>query len=259
MEEKNPQDILNEFKSGKIDISATIKKLVSLSQDSRDENLSLEISDILLEIYRAAEAAENKESKHIKTVMEEIIGKRFISKYKIVPREAMALGLIEIIMRVELENEDEIPNIHHVHAAFRLKGTHVIDLDIVEMGCPKVIFLELLPNLEILRLSQASLKEIKGLEKLIKLKILDLAVNDLTEIKGFENLKNLNKLYVYRNKIAEIEGLGSLTELKEFLLNDNPIKKLKGLNKLKKLKYIDLQDTLFTEKQIKKINKVIDR
>jgi len=256
MEEKNPQDILNDFKGGKIDLSTLIEKLLSESS-SRDDNLRLEISDVLLEIYRIVEAEENRESKQLRSIMEEKIGEKFISKYNLHPREAMALGLVELIMRVNLENCDVIPNIPHVHAAFGIKGSHVIDLDIVEMRFPKLVFLDLLSYLETLTISQAGLKEIEGLEKLKELTLLDLAANELLEIKGLEHLQKLKKLYAYSNKIPHLKGLNSLSELEELLIHENPIKTLKGIESLKKLKNIEIHETYLSEKEIKKIKDLI--
>jgi len=256
MEEKSPLDILNDFKDGKIDNSTCIKNLVSLGS-SKDDNLRIEISDILLEMYRTAKADESEESEQLRTIIEEKVGEKFISKYNIFPSEAMALGLIELIMRVKLENYDEIPHIHHVHAAFRINDNNVIDLDIVEMRCPKVVFLDLIPFLESLTITQAGLKEIDGLEKLKNLKFFDLAVNELTEIKGIEHLKKLKRLYAYSNKISQLIGLNSLSELEELLIHENPIKKLKGIKSLKKLKNIELHETYLSEKEIKKIKDLI--
>jgi hypothetical protein len=256
MVEKSPREILNEFKDGKINDSAFIEKLLSLNP-SRDETLGLEIADILLEMYRTVEGDENADSIHLRHIMEEKLGEKFISKYNVVPREAMALGLIELIMQAPLENDDEIPNIHHVHAAFRIRNKHIFDLDIVEMGCPKVLFLDLLPFLESLSITQAGLIEIEGLEKLEKLELLDLAVNSLTDIKGLENLVKLKKLYVYSNRISHLNGLSKLSKLEELLIHENPIKKLKGIKNLKNLKTIELHDTHLTEKEIKKIKNLI--
>ncbi len=257
MEEQNPLDILNDLKSKKIDSFAAVEKLLSLSQESRDGNLKVQVSDILLEIYRNAETDENLDSQGIKTFMEEIIGKKFTSKYNIVPREAMALFLLELASGVELENEDEIPNPHHVHALFRIKEGHVIDIDIVEVGCPRITFIDLFPYLNYLRINLTGLNEIKRLEKLVKLEWLNLGSNELTEIKGLEHLQSLKKLHIYNNKISQLYGLDSLKNLEELQIHENPIKKLKGIKHLKKLKSIVLYETNLSEKQIKKIEKII--
>lgn len=258
MAEKSPREILNDLKESKIDDSSCIDIMLSLST-TRDKTIRVEISDILLEMYRNAEVDENEASKHLRHIMEEKLGEKFISKYNLVSSEAMALALIEIIMGLELENKDEIPNVHHVHAAFKIKNHHVPYLDIVEMGCPKVNFLDFLPYLKSLTISQAGLLEISGLEKLDKLIYLDLAVNRLTEINGLDNLEKLKLLYVHSNRLSRLKGLNSLIELEELLIHENPIKSLKGIKSLKKLKHIELHDTLLSEKKIKKIKKMIKK
>ena len=89
MEDINPQDILNDFTSGKIDLSSTVRNLLSISLDSKDEALRIQVVDILLEIYRESEVK-------LKKYIEETVGKKFVSKYNIVPREAMGLGLLRL-------------------------------------------------------------------------------------------------------------------------------------------------------------------
>ena len=79
MEEKNPLDILNDFKSGKTNISTAIEGLLSISRDSGDENLKIQVSDILLEMYRSAESEKTRDSEQVKTFMEKNTGKKFIS------------------------------------------------------------------------------------------------------------------------------------------------------------------------------------
>ncbi|MFW9875034.1 MAG: hypothetical protein ACFFG0_18160 [Candidatus Thorarchaeota archaeon] len=91
MTSTNPTDIFNDFRSGKIDNLNTIKKLLSISRNSKDEELGMKISEILLEMYRSAETYEIEQSENLKTLMEQIVGEKFISKYKIIPREAMAI------------------------------------------------------------------------------------------------------------------------------------------------------------------------
>jgi Leucine-rich repeat (LRR) protein len=246
MTDINPTDIFNDFKNGKVDGSVTVEKLLANASETRDEKLRLEISDILLEMYRTAEAeeCEDLEKLSMMDMLEKKIGKRFISKYNIAAREAMALGLIELIMQIELDNDDEIHNEHHVHAAYRAKDTHVFDLDIAEKGCSsKICFLDLLPNLVFLRISMVGLKEIQGVEVLSQLEHLDLAGNSLTKIEGLENLSRLEKLDLNLNRFRELKFFNSMEKLEEVLLSFNPLEKLEGVNMLNSLKYIELEET----------------
>jgi len=244
MTDINPTDIFNDFKDGKVDVLTTVEKLLAIVSDIRDENLAIEASKILLEMYKTAETDGNEKSEHLKSLIERKLGNKFISKYNIIPSEAMALGLVELIIRVELDNEDEIQNIHHVHAAFRLKDRHVIDLDIVEMTCPKVTFIDLFPNLEFLRISQASLQEIKGLKKLHKLRWLDLSANNLTEIEGVTKLNNLEKLLISYNPLVRLDGIKNLINLEDIELEETNLPKLQIeqiKNRIKKKKSNSLQ------------------
>ncbi len=238
------------------EILDSLRNNIKPSEDYLIKFLEQENSvDLLLDIYSILEKADNREALKLRALMEKTIGEKYIEKYGIVPREAMALGLLEKTIGLELLNDDDYPSLPHVHAVFRIKNGHIYDIDIVEVECSKVKFINLLPNLEMLTIYIAGLKEIEGLESLSKLKLLDLAVNELTCIKGLENLSKLKKLYLYRNKITQLDGLESLVDLEELLIHENPIKELKGIEKLKNLKHLEFDETNLTVKEIKKIKK----
>ncbi|MFX1259110.1 MAG: hypothetical protein ACFFAN_14745 [Promethearchaeota archaeon] len=211
--------------------------------------------DRLLEVINSLEASNNKRAPILISIMEDIIGEKYLEKYGVVPREAMGLGLLEMTIGQELLNDADYPEHHHVHASFRIKDGHVIDLDIAEVCCPKIQFLHLLPNLENLTITMAGLREIKGLEKLKKLKSLDLASNELKEIDGLEQLTYLKKIHLNLNKFKSLKFAQSMKALEEIILSYNPLSKLKGINKLKNLKYIELEETNLTVKEIKKLKK----
>lgn len=283
MRDVNPNELFNDFKSGKVSKSSLIDSLFTILQNSDNikvKNRALEILvynllpegvdiikwvinneksvDILCPLYQNLEFL-GEDRENLKRYMEETLGKPFMEEHDIVAREAMGLRLLELRAEVELENHDKIPNLHHVHAAFRVKDGHIIDLDIVETSTYKVEFLNLFPNLTRLKLVMASLNEIQGLKDLKELEILDLAVNDLSEINGISHLHKLRKIYLYSNKLTKLTGLESLVELEELYIQENPIKKLKGLSKLKKLKYVELIDTDLSEREKKKIKKLFNK
>lgn len=209
--------------------------------------------DHLLEVHYLLENSNNKKALKLKDIMENVVGEKYIEKYGIVPREAMALRLLEMTIAQELLNNSEYPELHHVHASFRIKDGHVIDVDIAEVCCPKIQFLHLLTNLESLTITMTGLKEIKGLEALTKLRTLDLASNELREIDGLKKLSYLKKIHLNLNKFKSLEFYPSMNSLEEIILSYNPLSKIKGINKLKNLRYIELEETNLSEAEINKL------
>jgi internalin A len=231
MSNLSPVGIFNDFRGGKIDKS-TVVELIKKQKSV----------DFLLELYKIVEEDASKEAFELKLSMEETLGKKFITKHNIVPREALALGLFEKTIGQEILNEEEYPEFHHVHALYREKNGHVTNLDIVEICCPRIMFMEFFPNLIYLTICMADLKEIKGLEFLSKLEYLNLASNELTEIIGLERLTNLKRLDLNLNKISELSFSSNLGKLEELLLSFNPLKKLSGFKKLKNLRHIEVEN-----------------
>ncbi len=244
MKDLNPSKIIDTYRKGKLDYSED--KLMSYFR----KKLSV---DSLLKIYNSIEAEKDEKALKLKDLMEISVGEKYIEKYSIVPREAMALGLLEMITGQELLNDADSPELHHVHTAFRIKDGYVIHLEIVEVCCPKIRFLHLLPNLESLTIIMAGLKEIKGIDVLIKLRTLDLASNNLREIDGLEKLLYLKKLHLNLNKFKSLEFYKSMKSLEEIILSYNPLSKLKGIKKLKNLRYIEIEETNFSEAKINKL------
>ncbi len=257
MKDLNPMDIFTYFQSGKIDSFNTIENLLSICRTTRNEVNRIQVVDIILEMYRNAESNDKGNSQQLKSYIEETVGKKFISKYNINPREAMGLGLLEILINQELLNDEVYPEIHHVHAAFRMRDRHVMGIDIVEVECPKVGFIDLFPNILFLRISMAGLKEIEGFKQSPNLKRLDLSANELKDIKGIEHLKSLEKLDLNLNKIIMLTFSEPLEKLEELLISFNPLIKINGINNLKNLKYIEFEETKLSQSEITKIKKKI--
>lgn len=216
MKDLSPSKIIDAYRKNNLDFSEE-KIIKYFEQESSVARL--------LDFYNILEKADNKKALKLKAIMEETIGKKYIEKHGVVPREAMALGLLERMIGQELLNDAEHPELHHVHAAFKVRDSYVIDLDIVEVCCPKIQFIDFLPNLESLRISMAGLKEFKGFRNLTKLEWLNLCSNEITEIQDINLIKNL--------KILEIDN--------------NPIKRINGIRKLKKLTEIVIYDTFIPE------------
>ena len=235
MKNLNPEEFLEAYKEGGAEYIK--ENFVDYFREESSVNH-------LFDIYTFLEGRKDKRANELKILMEETVGKNYIEKYGIVPKEAMGLEFLEKSFGLEMFNRDDIPSPHHVHSLFRIhKENYIIDLDIVEISCPEVKFLKLFPNLEMLTICMAGLKEIEGLESLIELRLLDLGSNELTEIKGLKHLKKLKQLFIHCNKISKLSGLESLEDLEELLIQGNPISKLKGIKSLKKLRHIEFDDT----------------
>jgi len=244
MSSLNPVDIFNDFRSGKIDKSFIIEFI------KKEKSV-----DFLLELYQLLESHVSEEAKQLKLLMEDTLGKKFITKFKLVPQESMALGLLEKTLGQEILNDEEFPEFHHIHASYRVKNGHVTIIDIVELCCPRVLFLKFFPHLIYLTICMTNLKEIKGIEYLSKLEYLNLASNELTEISGLENLFCLKKLDLNLNKISELDFRSTMGKLEELLISFNPLNRLNGLKNLKNLKYIEIEDVNLQKTKIERIMK----
>jgi Ca2+/Na+ antiporter len=97
--------------------------------------------------------------------------------------------------------------------------------------------LNLLTDLEVLKLDHNELTEIKGLDALKSLKKLDLSNNKIKKIEGLEQLINLIGLNLERNYIVTIEGLDSLVNLTNLSLYGNKITHVESFNNKDKLKH----------------------
>lgn len=214
-------------------------------------------SYILLNLYQYLEEDKSEEAGELKLLMEETLGKKYIKKFDIFSREAMALGLLKKTIDQEILNDEENPEQYHVHASFRARNRHVISLDITELCCHKINFLNYIPNLEFLRISMAGLKEIEGLENLPNLTYLDLSGNKLNKVNGLEHLTNLKHLDLNLNKLTELNVYKPIEKLETLMISFNPLIKLEGIDDLKDIKHVEMEDTKIPKLKIKEIKRKI--
>ncbi len=121
------------------------------------------------------------------------------------------------------------------------------ELDLSHNPLKKIVGLDKLNSLTILKLIFNQLTNIDGLKQLTQLKELYLSHNQLTKIEGLEKLKQLKILDLSKNQITEIEGIDKLTSLETLELRSNKITKIEGLKQLKVLINLNLSDNQLTK------------
>lgn len=175
----------------------------------------------LIMLYKALEECDTEESQLLKLEMERELGKRYIEKYGILPREAIGLKFAELSTGYEIMNENEYSKDQKVHAVFKSKNQHVVDLIISGFNLNNTFFLNLLSNLESLTLSTTNLRRIECFSNLTKLKSLDLTANFLTEIPDLHCLRNLESLKIEWNNISYLIGIEKLEKIINAELSHN--------------------------------------
>ena len=166
----------------------------------------------LLFLYRTLEEINTEDSNKLLKEMEFILGKEYSIKFKIVPKEAMALQLISMLTGLGAIHIDYWGDASCV--AIKPKNGRIIDLVIHGMKYSEIKCIDFFPELESLTISSTDLTEIKNLDSLIKLKYLDLYYNKISKIKGLDKLVNLEELNLSYNPITNIEGLKNLGKLR---------------------------------------------
>ncbi|XP_052269181.1 leucine-rich repeat-containing protein 9-like isoform X5 [Dreissena polymorpha] len=133
-------------------------------------------------------------------------------------------------------------------------SNRVLSLEIFFSGYPKMVGLNMFPNLRTLVIiNQSGLQRIEGLNSCPKLTELWVCECAIQKIEQVHYLKHLHKLYLYSNKIRVIENLEALTELEVLWLNQNEILNIENLQGLSKLKQLNL-----AENKIEKIGHTLD-
>jgi Leucine-rich repeat (LRR) protein len=169
-------------------------------------------ADNLLFLYRTLEEINSEESNRMLNEMEFILGKEYSIKFKIDPKEAMALQLISMLTGIKAIHSHYWRDASCV--AIRPKKGKINSLVIHDVKYSEIKFIDFFPDLEYLTISSTDLTEIKNLESVSNLKYLDLNYNKITTIKGLNKLVNLEELDLSYNPIANIEGLKHLGKLR---------------------------------------------
>jgi len=165
----------------------------------------------MLLLYRTLEEINTEDSNKLLKEMELILGKEYSIKFKIVPKEAMALQLISMLTGLGAIHIDYWGDASCV--AIKPKNGRIINLVIHGMEYSEIKCIDFFPELEYLTISSTNLTEIKYLDSLIKLKYLDLNYNKISKIKGLDKLVNLEELDLSYNPITNMEGLENLGKL----------------------------------------------
>jgi Leucine-rich repeat (LRR) protein len=169
-------------------------------------------ANIMLLLYRTLEEINTEDSNKLLKEMELILGKEYSIKFKIVPKEAMALQLISMLTGLGAIHIDYWGDASCV--AIKPKNGRIINLVIHGIKYSEIKCIDFFLELESLTISSTDLTEIKNLDSLIKLKSLDLYYNKISKIKGLDKLVNLEELDLSYNPITNMEGLENLGKLR---------------------------------------------
>ncbi len=207
--------------------------------------------DFLVNVFQSLTDCKSEKARKLLEIMVKNIGGYYIEKYNIIPREAVALGLMDRFLDFKFS---DVANSDYGHAYFKKEENYITELYVNMCGTPEMSCLKLLQKLKRLEISGGEdigdLEEITGLETLVELEELDFYNNRIKEIKGLDTLTRLKDLNLSGNEIKEIQGLGELVNLEILGLAYNPISKLKGLENLKNLRRINFEYTNIPEEQL---------
>ena len=95
-----------------------------------------------------------------------------------------------------------------------------------------------LVNLQTLSLSGTNIKNIEPVKNLINLQQLFLDGTEISNLKPIKNLKNLEYLCITRTKIINLEPMRELTNLQTFYAHQTQISDLEPLKELTNMKYL---------------------
>jgi len=270
----NPDDIFNDFRSGKIDKSYAINNLFSILRNSKNDQLRIQIiellinnfldegvdilkwvimneksQDCLLEFYQNLERSNSKKAENLKNLLLDTIGTNFIDRFKVNREEAYVIGLLDMPgYKVRTSEEGSWP--HYI--SFTVEEEHVVgifgfeifpDLKLVKMFTK-------LRKLETYVTGTSDLKQLKHLKNLEYLKFDCVGISEGNGLQDFTSLKNLKELHLIDitsiNFIKSMEGLKNLVNLEKLSITGEDtyeyrgeittIQELENLVKLKELK-----------------------
>lgn len=117
------------------------------------------------------------------------------------------------VMNLIITNPKIYNHFRYFFDRLRLPNCNVVNIE----------FLNKLPNLRYLHLSDNNIEDINPMINLVKVEYLDIARNQIKNIESIRNLINLNYLYMYSNQIKDITPLYNLQKLKNLYLYGNEI------------------------------------
>jgi Leucine-rich repeat (LRR) protein/cold shock CspA family protein len=231
----------------------------------------------LLSFYNYLENLITPKSRILLKVIEKILGKKYIEKYKLNSSEAMALKLFELTFTdnfgynrhyIKLGNDwVDFDTFNHSKIVFSIENGHVTAISSHEFPIDFSI-MKFFENLRRLRLIYVDGQDLRGIEKFsnfeklklhfsplnlkeikfpICLKELSFNETRIEDLSILKDLKNLEKLSISKiedvelyNRMYEIRSLENLTKLKKLKLRGCQLEEIKGLENLKNLEELDL-------------------
>ena len=201
---------------------------------------------VISAIYTELSKKNSSDSQKLIAILERRFSWKHTSLYDVNSKEAMGLGIIELIFEGS-GNVTEPCALNECCIDFTTENGHVISLLANEVSIPLLEILLLFPELKSLTFEMNSIEEIKDIEGLKNLEHLEITYSCLSEIKNLKKLKNLKTLILNGNKIKKIKGLGKLINLEKLELDENQIEEIENLGNLKKLKWFSLAENNITE------------
>ena len=199
---------------------------------------------VICAIYTELSKKNTEEAQKLIDILEKRFSWKHTSFYDVNSKEAMGLGIIELIFEGVGIGVTEPCALSECCINFTVENGHVISLLANEVSIPLLEILLLFPKLKFLYLEMGSVDEIKDIDGLENLKHLEITYSCLSEIKNLQNLKTLK---LNGNKIKKIKGLENLVNLEELELDENQIIEIENLGTLMTLKSLSLAENSISE------------
>lgn len=202
---------------------------------------------VICAIYTELSKNKTDDAQKLINILEKRFSWKHTSFYDVNSKEAMGLGIIELIFGGVGIGVTEPCALGECCINFRAENGHVVSLFANRVDIPLLEILQIFPELKSLTFEMGSIDEIKDIGYLEKLEHLEITYCDISEIKNLETLKNLKTLILNGNKIKTIKGLENLINLEKLELEENQIKEIENLGNLTNLKWLSLADNNISE------------
>ena len=202
---------------------------------------------VISAIYTELNRNNTKDAQKLIDILERRFSWKHVSLYDVNSKEAMGLGIIELIFQGVGIGVTEPCALEECCINFTAENSHVVSLYANQVYFHSLEILQIFPELKSLIFEMHCFDEIKDVEKLEKLEHLEITYSALTEIKNLETLKKLKSLLLNGNKIEKIKGLENLINLEKLELDENQIKEIENLGNLRNLKWLTLAENDVTE------------
>ncbi len=190
---------------------------------------------VICAIYTELSKKNTSDAQKLIDILEKRFSWKHTSLYDVNSKEAMGLGIIELIFGGVGIGVTEPCALGECCINFRAENGHVVSLFANRVDIPLLEILQIFPELRSLTLEMSSIDEVKDIGYLEKLEHLEITYSNLSEIKNLETLKSLKTLILNGNEIKTIKGLENLINLEKLELDENQIKEIENLENLDKL------------------------